>query len=116
MNVYDEPDPLDFGSGVTGRFYRWEPDRDLNPQYADVPDVEHWGLMLTHDRPDGAGRCSSAITFDGPVQRRIDPDKPRWQVLGPWERLTLSPSILCTESKGGCGIHGYIREGRWVPA
>lgn len=26
--------------------------------------------------------------------------------------LTLSPSIHCLE----CGCHGFIREGRWVPA
>ena len=28
------------------------------------------------------------------------------------EPLTLSPSLLCR----GCGHHGFIREGRWVPA
>lgn len=26
--------------------------------------------------------------------------------------LTLSPSVLCRT----CGLHGWIREGRWVPA
>ena len=26
--------------------------------------------------------------------------------------LTISPSILCPD----CGTHGFIREGRWVPA
>lgn len=25
-------------------------------------------------------------------------------------------SILCPPSFGGCGLHGWVREGRWVPA
>lgn len=105
MTIDGEPDPLDFGSGVTGRFV----DAD------GLPDGEHWGLIHTHPRPDGNGTCSSSLMFDGPAQRERDPDRPRWVVeqLGP---LTLSPSILCSPSKGGCGIHGYIREGRWVTA
>ena len=28
------------------------------------------------------------------------------------EPLTLEPSLLCTV----CKVHGYIREGRWIPA
>jgi hypothetical protein len=31
---------------------------------------------------------------------------------GVWEGLTLSPSIAC----GECGHHGWIRDGKWVPA
>lgn len=43
------------------------------------------------------------------------PVKPAWR--DGWdvvsvEPLTLSPSILCT----ACKHHGYIRDGRWVPA
>ena len=34
-----------------------------------------------------------------------------WSVLQE-EPLTLSPSLLCL----ACGHHGFIREGRWVPA
>lgn len=112
---FEQPDPLDFGAGVTARYTCWEPDRELNPQYADVPDVERWGLLLSHDRPDGTGRCSSAITFHGPVQDQLEPARPKWTVEH-WDPLTLSPSILCSPDKGGCGLHGYIRDGRWVPA
>lgn len=28
------------------------------------------------------------------------------------EPLTLEPSSLCT----ACGSHGYVREGKWIPA
>lgn len=34
-----------------------------------------------------------------------------WEVLSE-EPLTLSPSLACQN----CGHHGYIREGKWVPA
>lgn len=30
------------------------------------------------------------------------------------EPLSVSPSIICTPPVG-CGTHGYIREGAWVP-
>lgn len=101
---------FDFGHGVTGRFVTWEPDRDLNPQYEGIPDVERWGLILHH--PDCHG---SMVTFDGPTQRQLQPDVAKWTVES-WDPLTLSPSILCSSEKGGCGLHGFIRDGRWVPA
>lgn len=100
--------PLDLGHGVTLRFTVWSPDRDLNPQYDGIPDVDPWGAILAHPLPDG-GICEGALAFDGPVQQRVEPDRPRWTVerLDP---LTLSPSVLCD-----CGFHGFVREGRWVP-
>jgi Family of unknown function (DUF6527) len=49
------------------------------------------------------------------VQAQLSADKPRWQVES-WEPLTISPSVLCSLDKGGCGAHGFIREGKWVPA
>lgn len=108
--------PLDFGMGVRGNWTCWAPDRELNPQYADMPDVERWGLILDHpDARNPEMRCTSGITFDSPVAARIDPHRPRW-VVESWDPLTLSPSILCVEGRGGCGWHGYIRGGLWVPA
>lgn len=99
---------LDLGDGHTLRFTRWAPERDLNPQYADLPDVDRYGAIVSHPRPDGTGTCEGAITFDGPVQRAHDPDRPMWTVEA-WEPLTLSPSLLCH-----CGDHGFVRAGRWV--
>lgn len=105
--------PLDFGGGVRGVFTSWAPDRQLNPQYDGIPDVERFGLVLDHpDARDSTRRCTSGITFDGPVQQRVTPGSPRWQVES-WDPLTLSPSILCVPGKAGCGLHGYIRAGRW---
>jgi len=104
-------EPIDLGGGHTLRYTAWAPDRDLNPQYAGIPDVERFGAIESHPRPDGQGQCEGAVTFDGPAQRQLRPNAPRWTVES-WEPLTLSPSILCKL----CGNHGYIREGRWIPA
>jgi hypothetical protein len=108
---------MDLGHGVTATYTSWRPDRDLNPRYRDLPDVAHWGLIVTHPRPDGGGECVSGIDFDTSVrQRMIDggllpPGRPSWTVVQD-EPLTLSPSLLCT----ACGHHGFIQDGRWVPA
>jgi len=29
------------------------------------------------------------------------------------EPLTLSPSLHCDQALGGCGMHGFIQNGRW---
>jgi hypothetical protein len=36
---------------------------------------------------------------------------PRWQLVQA-DPITIMPSVLCRT----CGLHGWIREGRWVPA
>lgn len=99
----------DIGHGVTLRYVGWSPDRELNPQYADIPDIPKYGAVVAHTRPGGEP-CEGFVTFDGPVARQIRPAHALWAVES-WEPLTLSPSIRCH-----CGLHGYIREGQWVPA
>lgn len=39
------------------------------------------------------------------------PGSPTWEVISE-EPLTLSPSLACQ----ACGHHGWVRDGRWVPA
>jgi hypothetical protein len=102
---------IDIGHGHVISFTKWAPDRDLNPQYDGLPDVDPWGVIVDHPRPDGTPCVGSAATFDGPVVRQIDPTRPVWTVES-LDPLTISPSLLCR----GCGDHGFIREGRWVPA
>lgn len=98
---------IDLGDGHAIRYARWSPDRDLNPQYEGLPDVERYAAMVRHSTSTGEP-CMGGITFDGEVARRIEPGKPMWSVES-WEPLTLSPSLLCS-----CGDHGFIRQGRWV--
>jgi hypothetical protein len=106
----EERFPVDLGDGHRGRISGWHPDRDLNPQYDGIPDVEEWGMEILHTSPAGSP-CAGFVTFDGEVQRQVEPNRPnRWTVESR-DPLTLSPSVLCS-----CGDHGFIREGRWVRA
>jgi hypothetical protein len=102
---------IDIGHEHQVRFNCWKPDRELNPKFAHLPDVEKWGLTVRHKTPVG-GECLGGVTFDGEVQRQLTPEAARWQVfsLEP-ETLHIEPSLLCH-----CGDHGFIRGGRWEPA
>lgn len=99
------------GNGCHLAFVGWRPDRDLNPQYDHLPDVDKFGAVYTHKRPDNGEDCLGAITFEGAVQAEVSPDGPRWTVYN-LDPLTLSPSLLCKK----CGSHGFIRDGKWVNA
>lgn len=101
---------IDLGHDHTLSFTSWKPDRELNPQYEGVPDVQGFGAIVRHLTPTGEA-CVGSITFEGAVQNRLEPDGPKWTVVG-WEPLTVTPSLLCTL----CGDHGFITDGRWVPA
>ena len=104
------PEKFDIGLGHDHflEFTRWAPDRRLNPQYADLPDVEKYGAIVSHKKADGT-MCDGCITFDGQAARHFHPQGPCWTVES-WDPLTLSPSLLCN-----CGDHGFIRGGVWVP-
>jgi hypothetical protein len=94
------------------RWTEWDPDVELNPQYAELPELEpgqHFGAIIGHRKPDGDW-CEGVIIFDTPRARRFDHNRPRWQVHS-WDPLTITPSVLCS-----CGDHGFITDGRWVVA
>jgi hypothetical protein len=109
------PPPMDFGSGVTGRFHGWMPDRSIEAiraRYEGLADIDKVGMSFNHPRKDGGnGRCGGFVTFDLPGVRGLFPNHALWTVES-WEPLTLSPSLLCRT----CGRHGFIRQGRWVEA
>ena len=69
------------------------------------------------ENPDGSGACSGGIWFDVPAMRAFEaqekrPPRPKWQIVSE-EPLTLSPSIQC---RGGCNVHGFVRDGKWQDA
>jgi hypothetical protein len=101
---------FDLGDGHRGEYSAWAPDRELNPQHADRPDVDRWGLIIFHTSAETGGPCAGFVTFSGDVQREVAPDADTWDVLS-WDPLTISPSVQCS-----CGDHGFIQEGRWVRA
>jgi hypothetical protein len=100
---------IDLGDGHALRYVQWAPDRDLNPQHADLPDVQRYGADVRHTNPAGQP-CMGYITFDSDTARRIATGAPMWQVES-FDPPSFSPSLLCS-----CGDHGFIREGRWVRA
>lgn len=98
-------------------WFGWAPDRELNPQYEGVADVERAGVQVWHRRASGV-LCCGAVTFRSPAMELVMPGRPMWDVES-WEPLTFAPSVLCRfplEAGGECGDHGYVREGRWVTA
>jgi hypothetical protein len=66
------------------------------------------GFTESHRASDGR-ECGGSVTFDVPEAEGLP--CPRWTVES-WEPLTISPSVLCRT----CGHHGFVRDGRWVPA
>jgi len=94
---------IDLGHGHTLTLCRWP---DIVVPAGGEP---FHAADVDHPTPDGRP-CSGHVTLDVPAMREMWPDVPRWTVES-WEPLTLSPSLLCW-----CGDHGFVREGRWVPA
>jgi len=78
--------------------------------YVGDDDVTRIGLLDRHHKPDGTPCSTGSIMFDLPENAHA-PERSRWQLVN-LEPLTLSPSLLCNL----CTDHGFIREGRWVPA
>lgn len=107
MGPHDTGRRVDLGHGVAIEYTAW---RDHDPV----------GLIEWH--PCGAGRCrgadggaacGGAVLFDLPGVADAFPGRPLWQVVAA-DPLTLVPSLLC--GCPGCGHHGYVRDGLWVPA
>lgn len=119
----------DLGHGVWFRWLQWAPDRELNPQYADLPDNPRTGIIVGHLHAEGtcarhtspeacasnpdwcSNRCESGLSFDTPEHRASGTKAPAWQVHS-LDPLHIEPSILFRS----CGLHGFIRGGRWEPA
>lgn len=79
---------------------------DLGGDFAFTPryiDGELHGFVFDHPRPDGS-LCELSLGW-------IPVGTNGWQ-LHSLEPLTLSPSLLCKV----CGTHGFVRDGKWVPA
>jgi hypothetical protein len=68
-------------------------------------------VVWEHDCPPGYTSGTYAIR-----RHQVDPAPGEtWQVLQA-EPLTLHPSLDCSPGIGGCGVHGWIRDGRWHQA
>lgn len=74
------------------------------------------GVGVSFECPCGCDqRCF--VNFKNPIDGgpHVDCSGPFWQRTGEtFETLTLAPSILRDRAKGGCGWHGFIREGQII--
>lgn len=91
----------------------------------DAEDVGPGALMLTHRSNDRSVVAGYILTCPGCGQQSglflnpVDPGVPRWRVVAGdparAEGLTLAPSIHHTTAQGGCGWHGWLRDGVFAP-
>jgi hypothetical protein len=76
---------------------------------------DNWiGILEWHEcgaqNATDAGVSAGGVNFENAP---ADVKGPRWQKLsGDDEGLTIVPSVLCRT----CGLHGWIRDGKWVIA
>lgn len=106
---------IDLGDGHLLSYVGWNPDRDINPQYEGIPDIERCGATIYHLNPQGKP-CQGFVHFDTPDVQRVFAGANMWTVMS-WEPLTLTPSILCKScyppGAPPCGDHGFIENGKW---
>lgn len=86
---------VDLGDGVTGTFVSMHGD----------PEKKRIGIVVVHRRPDNGEECWASCHWGYP-------GKSEQHELVSMDPLTVAPSLDCPE----CGLHGYIRDGKWVPA
>jgi hypothetical protein len=77
--------------------------------YARDNPVRVVGYQEHHPRPDNGLPCGGFIWIDASSEAHVD--GPVWKVEQR-DPLTLSPSVKCRS----CGNHGFVRNGKWVPA
>lgn len=99
----------DLGYGFSYTFFVWSPDRELNPQYAGIPDIDPAGVLIWRGETVVAGPW-----FDMPAVRRVHKG-PVWQLVS-LNPLHIEPSIQMYDPPNVPSYHGFIRDGRWIPA
>ena len=95
--------PVDIGHGLTAALRLAEGLK----RHLDIDDGVPVGVLVTHPC---AKRGGEVVQDFIPVAPYPDPVE-SWS-LDSRDPITMSPSIQYT----CCGLHGFIREGRWVPA
>lgn len=82
-----------------------------------IPAPHRSGVAVIFNCPCGKCNMECCIEFKNPLDGGDchNPKGTTWNRVGDtFETLTLTPSILRTPAKGGCGWHGYITNGEIV--
>lgn len=102
--------PRWMGAGGEGVFSRG-PNGEL------VPAPKRHGVGVIMDCPCGNKDEGHQlyVPFANPLDGGGPFDERGWQRVGDtFETLTLSPSVLRDKAKGGCGWHGWFRNGEVI--
>lgn len=106
---------VEIGEGFSYVFFAFDPDRDLNPQYENVPNVDRAGVSIKRN-----GETVGACWFDTPETRAIPWTEERkfWTLVSE-EPLHIEPSIQMYRWDPATKTHipthhGYIRGDQWV--
>ena len=92
--------PMDLGHGIRAQLFTLHADRESDPA----------GLIISHIHDDDQV-CEGSLHFDTEKVRAAGTNGPRWRVES-YDPLTIHPSVRIRP----CGLHGWIRHGRWFPA
>lgn len=87
----------DAGPANNGVHWRW----DHLCEIIDDPGWDWW------EEAEAQG-----LVEPGPVQKRVAPYLSPAHVIEQGEPLTIGGSLLCLS----CGLHGFVRDGKWVTA
>jgi hypothetical protein len=57
--------------------------------------------------------CNAKWSENGVTKAMLPLYDTGWTLACP-DPITVIPSIHCNAQWGGCGLHGYIRDGKWI--
>lgn len=110
MMISELPERIDLGDGRTMKWVTFEGEHVMaaieeHPRARDVA-LQNGAIALKGEP------CSGMMYLDVPELLEGWKGKVQTWTVQQWNPPTLSPSVLCTF----CGNHGFIRDGKWVPA
>lgn len=71
--------------------------------------VENGGVIWEHDTTPEYQTSGYFVS-----RHLVSPSEGASWVVKQAEPLTLSPSLHCDPALGGCGVHGFVFNGKWV--
>lgn len=69
------------------------------------------GVLWEHPALPGYANGDGSFPI---LRHQVSPNPGATWTVVQREPLTLSPSLHCDPALGGCGMHGFIRDGKWV--
>lgn len=80
-------------------------------QWTEFQGVRCGGVIRHLDSKAESGLCAGSFWTDDRYNKACGTKHAIWMLTGAADAPTLSPSFMCH-----CGDHGWVRDGKWVPA